>query len=84
MARPGRKKTNIGPCSEYGCEKDSHTRGYCAAHYQRRKRTGEFSGLRKEVREGNLAPISFAPGVANALSLSTEAARVDALLQLRQ
>ena len=88
MARPGRKKTNIGPCSEDGCEKDSHTRGYCAAHYQRRKRTGEFSNsaldFGESARDGGLAPISFAPGVATALALQTEAARVDALLQLRQ
>ena len=72
MARPGRKKTNIGPCSEDGCEKDSHTRGYCAAHYQSpSKRIGEFSNdgaprfwwSRRAIT--GLAPISFAHGVAN-------------------
>ena len=81
MARPGRKKKNIGPCSAEGCARDSVTRGYCTAHYQRLKRKGE---LELSGSDGNLNPVSFAPGIAAALSLSTEAARVDALLALKQ
>ena len=39
----------------------------------------------ESARDGGLEKISFAHGVATAvLSLSTEAARVDALLELRQ
>ena len=89
MARPGRKKTNIGPCREDGCFRDSLTRGYCYLHYGRRQKAGEFRtsdsarGGRGGERE-TLNPVSFAPGVANALALSTEAARVDALLALKQ
>ena len=87
-----RKKTNIGPCRVEGCALDSLTRGYCQTHYGRLQKAGQFrssdiasdSVFGVSGSDGGLEPASFAPGVAHALSLSTEVARVDALLQLKQ
>ena len=73
-------------------EKPSLTRGYCYLHYGRRQKAGEFRTSKSESdsafgvsgSEGGLELISFAPGLAAALALPTEAARVDALLSLKQ
>ncbi len=33
--RVGRRATNDRPCAIIGCRRDSRTKGYCAAHYQK-------------------------------------------------
>lgn len=55
----GRRRINIGPCSEGGCERPARHRGLCGAHYQRQLRglsdgeVGWWSGsLRRIDRAG--------------------------------
>ena len=70
-----RKKTNIGPCREEGCEKTSLTRGYCYLHYGRLQKAGAFrtSGIASDSvfgvsgSEGGLEPVLFAPGLAHGI-----------------
>jgi hypothetical protein len=71
--RRGRRATNDRPCAIIGCRRDSRTKGYCAAHYQKLRmliRTHRLPGDWKEFAPAqSVEDVTLPRGRAGALAL---------------
>ncbi len=69
----GRRATNDRPCAIIGCRRDSRTKGYCAAHYQKLRmliRTHRLPGDWKEFAPPqSVEDVTLPRGRAGALAL---------------
>ncbi|MGQ0507109.1 MAG: cell wall protein [Myxococcaceae bacterium] len=71
----GRRATNDRPCAIIGCRRDSRTKGYCAAHYQKLRmliRTKRLPGGWKEFAPAqSVEDVVLPRGRAGAQALRT-------------